>query len=448
MLQTATRLSLAALLAAAALEASTTEPGQATPAGGPADRLMLAASDTALRALAGEALVRNPGLAAAAARHRAVLLEVPQARALPDPMAEVILFPLSPETRVGPQKLTVGVSQALPWSGKLGLKQEAALLEARALDEQVKADRVSLVTEVRRLYYELLFLDRQEEIIATFREHLVQHEQISRARYATGVGPAQAVVKLQAEITRVERELLDLEARRLKLAAQVNRLRDRPVSTPIERAALPEKVAQTELATDALIERARTGRRELYAAEAQIARAETLEKVAKMAFRPDFTVGLTYTLVDPRDDAAGRLMPPPGNGDDILGIRGGIRIPVWRGRLSAGVEQAVELQVAAASAKADLMLSIESAIGDMAQRLPLAWRQLRLVEDLLIVQAEEALESAQAGYVAGTLNALDLLDAEHILFEATTAAARAKTDYLVGLAMLEGAVGEPLGLME
>ena len=62
----------------------------------------------------------------------------------------------------------------------------------------------------------------------------------------------------------------------------------------------------------------------------------------------------------------------------------------------------------------------------------------------MIVHAGQALQSAQAGYIAGTLNALDLLDAEHVLFEANTAVARAKTDYLVGIAKLEGALGGPL----
>ena len=74
------------------------------------------------------------------------------------------------------------------------------------------------------------------------------------------------------------------------------------------------------------------------------------------------------------------------------------------------------------------------------------WRRLRLGEDLLIIQAEEALESAQAGYVAGTLNALDLLDASHVLFDARTAVARSRTDYLLGMVELEGAVGAPLYL--
>ena len=164
-------------------------------------------------------------------------------------------------------------------------------------------------------------------------------------------------------------------------------------------------------------------------------------RLAEKGYRPDFKVGFTYTLVDPRDDTPGRLQPPEGNGGDIFGIQGGITLPIWRKKLAAGVEEAVEVRTAAEEAKRDILADIEAAIGDLTQRVPLSWRQLRLVEDVLTVQAEEALESAQAGYITGTLNALDLLDAEHVLFEANTAVARARTDYLVGLAKLDGALG-------
>jgi outer membrane protein TolC len=339
-----------------------------------------------------------------------------------------------------------GLSQGLPWLGKLALRERAALYAAAVLDSEVEAKRLGLVTETRRLYYELAFLNRYREITEEFRTHLLQHEEISRARYSTGVGLGQAVVKLQAEITRIENKILDIDSRRAALNAQVNSLRDRPASALLPPEPLPE-TTERALDADQLVEKALRGRPELSAAETRIARAETLVELAEKGYRPDFRVGLIYTVVDPRDDAPGRLQPPPGNGDDILGIQGGITLPVWRRKLAAGVEEAVELQTSAEEAKRDLIATIAAAIGDLTQRVPLSWQQLRLVEDLLIVQAEEALESAQAGYIAGTLNALDLLDAEHVLFEAHTAVARARADYLIGLAKVEGAVGEALQSM-
>lgn len=410
------------------------------------ERIQGSIEDSFLRQLINGVLERNPGVAAAAARARAALQRAPQVKALPDPVASLTAFLETPETRTGPQRFSAGIFQGLPWFGKLALKERAALYAAAALEAEVEAKRLMLVTETRRLYYELSFLDRYKEITDEFRIHLLQHEEIARVRYSTGVGTGQGVVKLQAEITRVENELLEIEMLRVSLVAQLNALRDRAARAqlPGEPRDLLREIAEIHLDPGTLFETALISRPEVAAADARISRSETLIQLARKSYRPDFKVGVTYTFVDPRNDTPGRVQPPEGNGDDILGIQGAITLPIRRQKLAAGLEQAVELETAATEAKRDLVAAIEATIGDLSQRVPLSWRRLRLVEDVLVVQAEEALESAQAGYVAGTLNALDLLDAEHILFEAHTAVARAKTDYLVGLAKLDGALGASL----
>jgi outer membrane protein TolC len=406
-------------------------------------RILATIEEPGLNALVEEVLERNPGAAAAEARARAAARRAPQVKARPEPVASLTAFLETPETRTGPQRLSAAIFQGLPWFGKLALKEQAALYMAAALEAEVEAKRLTLVTESRRLYYELAFLDRYREITEEFRQHLLQHEEISRARYSTGVGPGQGVVKLQAEITRVENKLLGIDTRRVALTAQLNALRDRPATAPLPPVRLPD-TGEVMLDLDSLVGTALRSRPDLSAADSRISQADTMIRLAEKGYRPDFKVGLVYTMVDPRDDTPGRLQPPEENGDDILGIQGGITLPIWRKKLAAGVEEAVERQTAVEEAKRDLVATIQAAIGDLTQQVPLSWRQLRLVEDLLIVQAEEALESAQAGYIAGTLNALDLLDAEHVLFEARTAVARARTDYLIGLAKLEGAVGGPL----
>ena len=410
---------------------------------GPALRLARSIEDAALRTVVGAVLDRNPDLAAAVARARAAALEAPVARALPDPTLALTAFLAPPETRVGPQRLMIGALQRLPGFGKLALAEQAALLEAAALDGEVEARRLRLVTESRRLWYELAFLELQHEISEEFRRHLVQHEEIARTRYATGVGLGQGVVKLQAEITRVESRLLEIRDRKAALAARLAGLCDRrPEELPLD-AVLP-RTAPPGLDRRALEGLAREGRPELAAAAARLARSGVLERLAERRSRPDFSVGLTYTMVDRRDDEPGRLQPPPGNGDDVFGLQGGISLPVRRDKLRAGLEQAAELRRAAEQASRAAATAIAADLDELVGRMPLAWRQLRLLEDVLIVQAEEALDSARAGYVAGTLNALDLLDAEHVLFGARTAVARAAADFAIYRARLEGVVAQPL----
>jgi outer membrane protein TolC len=413
----------------------------------PSERLLISISQEELRVLAAEVLENNPALAAAQAEARAAALRAPQVKALPDPTLGVVVFAETPETRVGPQEWTLMLSQSFPWGGKLSLKQQAALLRTASFEARVEAKRLELITEVRRLAYDLAFLDRREEITRDLRGHLLQHEEIARVRYSTGVGLGQGVVKLQAEITRVEQQLLDIETRRSALQAQINALRDRRASEPLPRLILPE-VAVVRIDPEELIERALAFRPELAAAEAEIARATALAELAGKDRRPDFSVGLSYTGVGRREDPAGIAMPPEDNGKDIFAVQGGITLPIYRKKLRAGEDEAAELVIAAQQSRRATATAIEGSLGDLMERLPLNWRQLRLLEDLLILQAEEAVESAGAGYVAGTLNALDLLDAEHVLFESRIAVARAHADYLIALARLEGAVGEPFAATE
>ena len=417
--------------------------GSATEVVAPADRILQSLSNTELRALISETLERNPGVARAQAQARAADLRAPQVRALPDPVAGVTAWLKGAETRTGPQVLTLSWVQALPWLSKFDLKEQAALLESSALHFDVEASRLALVTSVRRLYYELAFLAQHKEITLDYLDHLRQHEEISQSRYATGTGASQDVIKIQAEITLADSLLLDIDQRRIDLEAQINHLRDRAASSVILPAVLPAGV-ENRSDVQTLRQVAEESRPEVTAADARIAAAEARIKLADKEYRPNFKVGLTYTLVNPREDPAGMLNPPEGNGDDIFGIQGGVSVPIWRKRLKSGAEEASALEFSAREAKREVLAGIESALGDLVQRIPLTWQQLRLLEDILILQAEESVRSAQSGYVSGTFNALDLLDAEHVLFKADTAIARAQADYAIRLAQLEGEVGGPL----
>ena len=50
-----------------------------------------------------------------------------------------------------------------------------------------------------------------------------------------------------------------------------------------------------------------------------------------------------------------------------------------------------------------------------------------------------------AAYATGAIGALELLDAEHRLFEVRLASARARADLAIAIAQLEGALAMPLG---
>jgi outer membrane protein, heavy metal efflux system len=410
----------------------------------PAAAALVASLPPPLAELAAEVLARNPDLARARREAVAAALRAPQVSALPDPMATLTPFLASPETRVGPQLLAAGISQRVPWFGKLALREQAALYAAAAARAEAEGRAVALVTETRRLYYDLAFLAAQEAAVRADRTTLEHYEEVARARYSSGVGLEQAVVKLQAEITRDDNRLLDIAVRRAALLASLDALRDREQGSSLPAVALPREPPRPQLIFDVLEELALATRPEVARARSRLAEMATMVELAKKDYFPDVTVGLNYTVVGRRDDAAGRAMPPEGNGDDVVGLLAGVNLPVWRRRLDAAVEEASERELAAQEGLRSVANEIARALGDLVHRIPLTAAQYELLDGVLTIQAEEALRSAETAYGAGALGALDLLDAERVLLEVRVAAARTLADLAIAVARLEGAVARPI----
>lgn len=409
-----------------------------------ADSLLGSIHSASLHDLIAEVLDRNPEIARAERLAVAAEMKAPQVRALPDPVAALALYALSPETRTGPQRLSASIRQKFPWFGKLALREQAALYAASAVRAEVEGIRLDKLTAARKLVYELGFLDAYEDIVNGERSILARYEQAAQARYAAGTGLQQEVVRIQAQITRTDTRLLEISERRASLVAQLNRLRDRPAATRITDSLDANDPSEPAFEATTLHALARSYRPELAASEARIAASSALVSLAEKNFRPDITLGLSYTAVERRDDAAARLNPPEDDGDDILALTGSLNLPIRRKKLEAGLEEASAFRWAAEEAKRSVLAEIESTIGDLATRMPLLFEHLTLLETVLHKQARKALRSAETAYSTGKLNAVDLLDAEVVLFEVQIAAARTRTDLALAWADLERAVAQPL----
>ncbi len=447
--------------AAPEIEEAISEQGaveEAGPRPGPEAAVATLASETMvssidsppLRALLAEALERNPSVARARREAAALAARAPQVRAWPEPMVALTWFALPPETRVGPQRLSVSFEQTLPWRGKLGLAEQAAILEAAAAEAAVETARLDVLTEARRLYHEVAFHDAHRTIVHTERSALVRFEQAAQARYAAGSGLLQETVRIQAQITRADTRLLEMDEHAARHHTALNALRDQPAMTPIEIVPLapPAEPLAPTFDLDALRSVASRFRPELVAADAKIAAAEARRALAAKQVRPDVTLGLAYTLVDRGGDDAARLAPPSGNGDDILSLRGAVKLPVRRKKLVAAEEEARAWRWAAEEEKRRVGSEIERALGDLAGRIPLLHEHWRLLEKVLQVQAREALRSAEIAYTTGKLNAVDLLDAEVVLLEVQVAAARTLADLAIAHARLERALAQPLAALD
>ena len=399
--------------------------------------------DPALGALITETLARNPRIQQVAARHVAAQHGVRQATALPDPMLTFTRHVAPVETRLGPQTNGVALRQDLPWFGKRAERGQVAEWQASAAKYDIDAVTADTIRQIKHAYFELGYLDRAIDIADEESQLLRHYETLARARYSPGVGFQQAVVKLQAEITRVLSRRNEFLRQRVQAESALNALRDRPVDLTLPRVRFGDRPAFT-IEHDRLVSLGREHRAEVRAAVARIEGAESAVRLSRRAHWPDVVVGASWGQVEGRRDAAGLRQPPLDNGRDVFSVSLGVKIPIYQSALHAGTAAATARVRAAERAHREALRRVAQEIRTATSDLAVIDDQVSLLERALLPQAEQALSTTEGAYTAGTVGVLELLDSEEVLLDVRLGLARLHADYMQALADLERAIGTAL----
>ena len=391
-----------------------------------------------LEAVLKEAIKNNPRIRAAREKWEAAKEKIPQARSLPDPMFGYTYFGEEIETRNGPQEKAYHLSQKVPSFGKLRLRGEMAAKQSKVSEQRYYATEREIIVQAMKTYYELYWVHKSIEITQEIKDLLERLEKIAEIRYATGKGPQQNVLRAQVEISKLMDKLLTLEQMKTTVAAKLNTLINRSPETSLGK---PEdfELSRLPYQLDELYRLGEKNRQEVRAANFATEKAETAYKLAKREYLPDFTASLKYVEIGP-----GTSMSPD-SGQDAWMATMAINLPIWGGRLKAGVNEA----------KANLESSNDSLqntknitsfqIKDAYFRLVTTKDLVELYRYALIPQAEQSLKATEAGYETGKATFLDLLDSERALLGIKIGYYRVAADYQKNLADLERAVGIDLG---
>ena len=397
--------------------------------------------DAEIRTLIETLLADNPRVLSAWTRSRSRFQQVPQARSLPDLELNYRYFAQTPETRVGPQEHMLELSQGIPWAGKRALQAERAEQLASGAAWEAQDVERQLVSELKSAYFEAAYLQEALIVNTEERELLRRFESIALKRYSTGQGIQQSVVKVQTDISRLHDRETELREHLDTMLRRISELIGQP-ETPLTLGPIDLPLPDVPHDRDALEGIAASANPRARAVERRVEADRIWAKRRNLESRPDFRIGLGYTLVEQREDFAGMLNPPDDNGKDVLALAVGINIPIYRKGIRAGIAQARESQQANEELLEAVRNGLRLDVQEALLRLDSLGERGRLFRDVIILQAEESLASAEAAYTTDRLGFLDLLDAERVLFQSRLAYHRLVSDVWITLAGLERAIGQ------
>ena len=359
------------------------------------------------------ALERNPDIIAAKAEWLAEKKRIWIDSSLPDPMGEFDLMGSMRETRVGPEQNRYMISQDIPFPLKLWEKGKMAGDEARAAFARYHAVERDIVNELKKLYYELYYVDASIDAIGEIKEILKKFEGVAQARYANMSGAQRDVAKAQAEVSMSLEKLFMLRQKRESVIAMLNAILDHDPMTSVGKAIIPEKPVLEKSLTE-LINLSVLNRQEIKEMEAMVSKGRREKTLAKLDFIPDLNVGFDYTFVG--DGFTTEAPDMDGRDSWMFPLR--INLPIWPSRNIPAIQEA---QKKLEASKARLKKAENTAfyeVKDAYHRFDSARQIVDLYETAVIPQAKLALSADQAGYESGRVDFLTLLDSERVYLNA------------------------------
>jgi outer membrane protein TolC len=335
------------------------------------------------------ALARSPALAALRAQMTAAAAREAPAAALPDPMVEAAFQDVGfPRYTIGKDEnsmLGVEVRQGFPYPGKRAARRAAAHAEtAERVAELARAERAT-ASQVRAAYARLYALDGEAASLAAARELLDLLSTTASARYSTGQGEQEGLLRAQIEVSRLAERRADLEAERAAAVADLNRLLDRPGAEPIGPV---ERLPEVTPPAGGWEELAVAGSAEVASMQARIATAERRLNMARLDLRPDLSAGAGFGY--------------RGSFDPMVTLRFGVELPFWRRQKQMPLVAAAEADLTAAR---EQLRDAQAAARAAAARLSARWRtadeQIRRFREGILPQTSVAIDAARSSYFAG-----------------------------------------------
>lgn len=375
----------------------------------------------------------NPEIRAARYRFDAATKRPSQAGTLPEPKASYtnlgVGHPLSRLNGSDFAYHAFGVSQELPFPGKLGLASEEAKREAEAERESYRTLVVDLTARLKVAYFEWLSVEKAAEITRRNRDLLTRFEEIARNRYAVGKGLQPDVLKAQFEVSSLEQQLAMLDEKRQRAEAEIASL----LAVPDVTLRAPSDIQATSfsMSLDELIKATNDSPRVRSEQKMIDARAVGINRSLK-DFRPDFGVNFQWQHTG-------------GNFPDYYMASVEVKIPIYYARKQryALEESYSRLNEAKQNYRTAQQRSIYQ-VKDQYLAIQSSERILNLYKTTLIPQASLTVDSSASAYEVGNVDFLSLVTNLTTLISLERQYYDEVTRHEQALARLEPVVGKEL----
>lgn len=360
------------------------------------------------------ALKRSPVIRSRVRELEALGFRVTQIGSLEDPM-----FSFMPptgdmtETAAGMIEGAVGVSQKIPFPGKIEQRVKLAEQSVRSALAELADARIEIASQVAHAYFDYYLAHVSNEITHESKNLLEQIHSVVSARYQAGSVPQQDILRTEVELLSLQNKITEFEQQRKSAQVRLNSLMNRTFNDPIE---TPEALEMKKISwtMERLGEIGLKNNPKLVGAKARIQRELESIKLAKLEYYPDLRLGFSYNFI-------GSGISPVSSGDDNWSLPTGINLPIWWQRIRAQILMANANMLNAVELHEQIRNVVESGLRDTLIKIESQYHQAELYRDSIIPRALQTVEISTANYQSGEVEFSALVENWRTFFSSSLA---------------------------
>ena len=323
----------------------------------------------------------NPLLKAKYADFEAAMQKVAQVNSLPDPTFSFGYFISPVETRVGPQRAKVGLTQMFPWFGTLKTAGNVQALQAEAKYQEFINAKNELYMQVKSAWYPIYEVNQKILLQKENKDILSSYKQLATTGFKNDKGSMVDVIRVDIMIENTDTEIKLLQDQLRPLFVHFNKLLNRPDSIVVQ---VDQELNIVPVPLNYRKDSLLANHPLLQSLDLKMQSAQEAEELSKKQGLPKFGVGLDYVFVGDRTD-----MVVPDNGKNVIMPMVSMSIPIYRGKYKAATKEAQFKQEAIANYKTNTENTLVS-------NYEMAWYELDKARQLIELYRTQVSKTEQA----------------------------------------------------
>lgn len=373
--------------------------------------LSVSAYSETVENLIAEALRNNPKIRAVRRESEAAQEQIKAKRKIPDLVISGGYFINEVETRVGPQKAKIGVSQVIPLPGKIKAFQSEAQAKYDVTIHTIATVESDIAASVRKAWDQLWLIGEQLTLNEQSDKLLAHQQEVLYSQYATGSVPQSALLRIEVSRAKLQDEILTLKSDAVRLREALRTLLNRKhfpetfLPTKLSALSRVESIDDSVIVAESPL---------LQGAQQQSVAAERNVTVSKKAFTPTLMVMTDYIFTDETEND---MVKPEENGKDPWIVGASISVPIWAKSRNAEIKSAESKSMARREQVESVQLQLESKLVALREMISDAERRIALYSETVIPRAEQTLRLIEEEYRQNSASVLEYLDAQQTLLD-------------------------------